>query len=46
MTFSSVFWNAETQMLPKVPHAMMLDTSWRVPAQIMAEWLTRTFDRT
>ncbi len=46
VTFSSVFWNAETQMLPKVPHAMMLDTSWRVPAQIMAEWLTRTLDRT
>ena len=45
VAFSSLFWNAETQMLPGVPHAMMLDMSWRVPAQIMADWLNRTFDR-
>ncbi len=45
LTFSSLFWNAETHMLPGVPHAMMLDTSWRVPAQVTADWLARTFDR-
>jgi pimeloyl-ACP methyl ester carboxylesterase len=43
VAFSSLFWNAETHRLAGVPHAMMLDSSWRVPARIIADWLARTF---
>lgn len=42
---SSVFWNAEIHVLEDAPHAMMLDLSWRVAAEIIAGWLGRMFDR-
>ena len=44
LKLSSFFWDAEGQVLEGVPHAMMLDTSWRRPAEIMADWLKRSFD--
>jgi pimeloyl-ACP methyl ester carboxylesterase len=40
---TSMVWGAETHILD-VPHPMMLDTSWRVPAGILADWLARQFD--
>jgi pimeloyl-ACP methyl ester carboxylesterase len=42
---TSMVWGAETHILDNVPHAMMLDTSWRLPAGILAGWLTRRFGR-
>ncbi len=43
LMLSSLFWGAESRVLDGVPHAMMLDGSWRRPAEIMAEWLQRSF---
>jgi pimeloyl-ACP methyl ester carboxylesterase len=42
---TSMVWGAETHVLDDVPHAMMLDTSWRLPAGFLAGWLTRRFGR-
>lgn len=42
---TAMLWGAETHILDDVPHAMMLDTSWRVPAGILVDWLGRQFDR-
>ena len=36
-------WDAEINILDDCPHAMMLDTTWRVPAGILADWLGRNF---
>ncbi len=44
MRLTAIFWGAETHILDDVPHAMMLDTSWRVPADVLAEWLGRRFE--
>ncbi len=43
---TSAFWGAEHRVIDGVPHAMMLDTSWRAPAEAVAAWLDRTFGRT
>ena len=45
LTLTSLFWSAENHILEGVPHALMLDTSWRRPAEIVADWLKRAFDR-
>jgi|SRR5271165_557064 len=42
---SSTFWNAELRVLEGVPHALMLDTSWRASAETVADWLRRSFDQ-
>ncbi len=41
---SSNLWNAEFRFLEGVPHAMMLDTSWRAPAEVIGKWLRKSFD--
>ena len=43
LMLSSLFWGAECHVLDGVPHAMMLDASWRAPAEVMADWLKRSF---
>jgi pimeloyl-ACP methyl ester carboxylesterase len=45
LALSSFFWSAELRVLEGVPHAMMLDTSWRRAADFIAGWLKRSFDR-
>jgi pimeloyl-ACP methyl ester carboxylesterase len=45
LKLTSLFWGAEAHVLEGVPHALMLDTSWRTPAEILADWLKRSFDR-
>jgi hypothetical protein len=45
LTLTTAFWGAETHILDGVPHAMMLDATWRRPVEINADWLGRTFDR-
>ncbi len=45
LLLSSIFWHAELCVLQDVPHAMMLDTSWRLAAEAIADWLRRSFDR-
>ena len=45
LLLTSTFWNAELRVLAGVPHAMMLDTSWRASAEIVEGWLRRSFDR-
>jgi len=42
---TGMVWDAETHILDDLPHAMMLDTPWRVPAGILADWLGRRFGR-
>ena len=44
LKLSALFWGAGTHVLEGVPHALMLDTSWRRPAEILADWLKRSFD--
>jgi pimeloyl-ACP methyl ester carboxylesterase len=44
LKLSASFWGAEIQVLEGVPHALMLDTSWRRAAEVLADWLKRTFD--
>lgn len=38
---TAALWQAETAHLPDVPHVMMLDTTWRLVAERMADWLNR-----
>ncbi|RBP16140.1 pimeloyl-ACP methyl ester carboxylesterase [Roseiarcus fermentans] len=43
---TAIVWGADTHIVDDIPHAMMLDTSWPVPAGILAEWLGRSFGGT
>ena len=45
LQLTSLHRNAELHVLDEVPHAMMLDTTWRLAAGIIADWLKRSFDR-
>lgn len=43
LLLTSAIWGAELKVLGGVPHAMMLDTSWRRAAEALAAWLERRF---
>jgi pimeloyl-ACP methyl ester carboxylesterase len=40
---AAIFWNADLKVLDGVPHAMMLDTTWRRGADTVLAWLRARF---
>jgi pimeloyl-ACP methyl ester carboxylesterase len=45
LQLTSLQRNSELHVLDEVPHAMLLDTTWRLPAGIIADRRKRSFDR-
>jgi pimeloyl-ACP methyl ester carboxylesterase len=43
LRLSALPWSAELQILDGVPHALMLDSSWRRPAEMLDDWLKKNF---
>jgi non-heme chloroperoxidase len=40
---TAMIWGAERRVLDGVPHALMLDATWRLAADAVADWLDTTF---
>lgn len=38
---TALLWGADNVVLPDVPHVMMLDSTWRLVADRLADWLSR-----
>ena len=43
LELTSMFWGGERRTLEGVPHALMLDATWRLAADVVADWLEKTF---
>ena len=41
LRLTAMVWRAESRVLEEIPHAAMLDSSWRAAADVLADWLAR-----